>query len=300
MNQNISNKIKIWVFLSLMILLAFLMGTFINEMELDAKFIMVITILTIFVILSYILVDRFHNSIRKLHYNEKALNSKCKLKQINIENNYEFKQNNHEIPLLLHNGKEYSFSKNSIFLFILGAPLLSLLIYLWLYMEINYWLNEITSINTVFFLNLIFNSNAEVIFPPGWGGNPAIFVPNSTWTAVIVNRCTAAPFFSIITGSIVLIPQSNSSDNKKDLLWRKTKVLIFTNLGLYFLNILRLTTLCYLPSIGIPHDKIHQTLLLFTSFFGVLFYVFITFKLSPELYLSIYYLYLIKKERKRI
>jgi len=299
MNQIFINKIKIWIFLSLLILLAFFLGFFINDMELDSKFIMVITILTIFIILSYILVERFHYNIRKLLYNEKTLNSNFKLKQNNFENNREFKHNNKEFPLLLHNGKEYSFSKKFTILFILGAPLLSTLIYLWLLMELNYWINEITSINTVYFLNLIFNLNAVVIFPPEWGGNPAIFVPNSTWTTVIINRCTAAPFFSIITGSILLIPQSNTSGNKKDLYWRKTKVLIFSNLCLYFLNILRLIALCYLTSIGIPHNKIHQILLFFTSIFGVLIFVFITFKLSPELYLSIYYLFLTEKRKKQ-
>jgi len=53
-------------------------------------------------------------------------------------------------------GKMYKFSTTQIIILILGTPLISLLIYFFLQLKINYWIYEFTSMQISFILNSLF------------------------------------------------------------------------------------------------------------------------------------------------
>lgn len=133
-------------------------------------------------------------------------------------------------PILHFNGKKYNFSNPQLLALILCSPLLSIFIYYFLKLRINFWVYEFTSRQIVFILNTLFNMNSLVIINPEHNIFPTIFIPNHPFNGYysITPNCIAAHIFSILIGIILFIPSSKDSSSNQNFIWRKIKTLIIT------------------------------------------------------------------------
>ncbi len=199
-------------------------------------------------------------------------------------------------------GKMYKFSTTQIIILILGTPLISLLIYFFLQLKINYWIYEFTSMQISFILNSLFGMNSRVIIDPEHNIFPSIFIPDHPFNQnyAITTNCIAAHIFSIIISLILLIPPSKASLNKKDFILRKTKTLVITVLGIYLMNVFRIAFLLFFNYKGVPFEFIHESLFFLSAIVGSLFTVILLKKWLPEVFISIYYLYRLISKKKRM
>lgn len=205
-------------------------------------------------------------------------------------------------PTLHLDGKAYRFTTLQIFYLIVGSPLLSIFIYLFLKLKINYWIYELTAIQIVSILNLIFNINSIVIIYSDPNIFPTISIPNHPFNGnyAITTNCIAAHIFGIIIAIILFIPASKDSSNKMDFIWRKIKTLTISVVGIYILNIFRIAFLLFFNYNGIPFEFIHESLFFLSAVIGALFIVLLLKNWQPELFISIYYLYCLISQRKKI
>jgi exosortase/archaeosortase family protein len=190
-------------------------------------------------------------------------------------------------PIIEYNNRKYIFSIRSLILFIIGAPVLAYLIYLFFDFRINYWLHEIVVKQTVYFLNLFFNMNAEAQFAPSgiydWrfaipGKNPIYFE----------TFCTGIQAICIFVGIILFTPHSQDSTTKEDIVWRKTKALIVSSVIFYVVNIIRMLIQIELYYIGYAWDDIHVSISAASSFIAAII-VLLMHKWIPEFIISIIY-----------
>ena len=204
-------------------------------------------------------------------------------------------------PTLHLNGKTYKFSNLQIMNLVVGIPLLSILIYLFLILKINYWIYELTSMQISFLLNSIFNMNSTVIIYPDRNTFPTILIPNHPFegTYSITTNCIAAHIFSILIGIILFIPSSKENSNKKNFIWRKIKTLIISVGLIHVLNIFRIVFLLFFNFKGIPFEVIHESLFFLSAIVGALFVVILLKNWMPELFISIYYIYCLISQKKR-
>lgn len=205
-------------------------------------------------------------------------------------------------PILHFNGKKYNFSNLQLLALILCSPLLSIFIYYFLKLRINFWVYEFTSRQIVFILNTLFNMNSLVIINPEHNVFPTIFIPNHPFNGnySITPNCIAAHIFSILIGIIIFIPSSKDSSSNKNFMWRKIKTLIIAVGGIHLLNIFRIAFLLFFNFKGIPFEFIHESLFFLSAIVGALLVSILLKKLLPELFISIYYMYyLISHKRKK-
>ncbi len=205
-------------------------------------------------------------------------------------------------PILNLNGKAYKFSNLQIMNLIVGSPLLSILIYLFLSLKINYWIYEFTSIQISFFLNSIFNMNSTVIISSDHNTFPTIMIPNHPFEGKysITPNCLAAHIFSILIGIILFIPSSKDPSSKNNFIWRKIKTLIVSVGGIHILNIIRILFLLFFNFKGIPFEFIHESLFFLSAIIAALFVFILLKNWLPELFISIYYLYCLVFQKKKI
>ena len=206
-------------------------------------------------------------------------------------------------PILHFNGIKYRFSNTQLIALFVGSPLLAIVIYYFLTLKINYWIYELTTIQIVFILNTMLLMNSHVIIDPEHNIFPNIFMPNHPFNGnySITPSCIAAHIFCIMIGIIIFIPASKDSLSRKDFIWRKIKSLIVSVIGIYILNIFRISFLLFFNFNGIPFEFIHESLFFLSAIIGALFFVILLKKWLPEIYISIYYLYrLISLKKKRI
>lgn len=209
----------------------------------------------------------------------------------------------HSYPelILTLNEKSYRFSKIQLITFFIGAPLVSILIYFFFKLKVNYWIYDFTTQQIVFILINLFNIDAYVISYSDHTIFPAVYIPNHPFNelyAITVN-CIAAHVFSILIGVIVCIPRSKAFFSKKGFFWRKIKALIFSVVAIYLLNLFRISLLLYLNYKGIPFIFIHESLFFLSAIIGALMFVIILKKWLPESFISIYYLYRLISKKKR-
>lgn len=204
-------------------------------------------------------------------------------------------------PTLQLNEKKYKFSNLQLIYLIIGSPLVSIFIYYFLRIQINYWIYELTSIQISFFLNLFFNLNSKVIVYADRTIFPTIYIPNHPFEGnyAITTNCIAAHIFSIMIGIILFIPSSKELLSKKDFLWRKMKTLTVSIVGIYILNVFRIVFLLFFNFKGIPFEFIHESLFYLSAIIGALFFVIVLKNWQPELFISIYYIYYLISKRKR-
>ena len=204
--------------------------------------------------------------------------------------------------LILHfNGIKYKFSNTQLIALFVGSLILSILIYFFLTLEINYWVYELTSLQIVFILNTILLMNSQVTIDPERNIFPSIFIPNHPFNSnySITPNCIAAHIFSIMIGIIIFIPSSKDLLNKNDFILRKIKTLIVSIIGIYVINIFRISFLLFFNFNGIPFEFIHESLFFLSAIIGALFFVLILKELLQEIYISIYYLYRLIVQKKK-
>ncbi len=186
------------------------------------------------------------------------------------------------------NDKSYQFSRRSIILFFVGAPLLSLYLLIFFSLDINTWTQELIAKQTHFILESLLNIPSQVVFHPNESVQWGISVSGVENAYGISLLCTAVHIFSILAGIIVCIPHSQDDNASKDIIWRKTKALIVVIMIIYALNLLRLIIVLYTASIGGDTGSIHSLLLYLTGGIGaVIFFIFI-YRWVPELFLALY------------
>ena len=204
-------------------------------------------------------------------------------------------------PVLNFNGNGYKFTNFQLTIFIICAPLLSIFIYYFLKLKINYWIYELIAKQVSFFLNTIFNMSSSVIFYPDHNTFPTILIPNHPFdgTYAITTNCIAAHIFGIIIGLILFIPSSKEISSKKNFIWRKIKTLIISTIGIHVLNLLRVVFLLFFNFKGISFNIIHESLFFLSAIIGALFIVILLKNWMPELFISIYYTYCLISQKIR-
>ena len=204
-------------------------------------------------------------------------------------------------PTLYLDGKTYSFSTVQLFNLIIGSPILSILIYFFFKLRINYWVYEITAKQVMFVLNFIFNMNTTIIVDPEHIIFPIIYIPNHPFNEnyAITTNCFAAHVFSILIGIILFIPSSKDSLGKKDFIVRKIETLTILIVGIHILNILRIAFLLFFNYNGVSFDFIHSSLFFLSAIFGAWLFFTLIKKWLPELFISIYYIYFLRAQKKK-
>jgi len=198
---------------------------------------------------------------------------------------------NYKKPIIEFNEKKYIFSIRSLILLAVGAPISAYLIYLFFDLEISYWLHEIVVKQTVYFLNLFLNMNAQAMYDPGPLYHWKFGFPDQPLLSPIYFEtfCTGVQAIVIFIGVIVFTPHSQDRDTKRDVIWRKTKALIISSIIFYVVNIIRM-----LIQIGLYYDgyawvDIHFSISAASSFIAAII-VLLMHRWIPEFIISIIYI----------
>ncbi len=200
-------------------------------------------------------------------------------------------------PIIEFEGKSYLFSINSLIIFAIGAPLLSLLIYLFFDWEINYWLHEIVAKQTTFLMNLLFNMGMETVYNP-IGKNHWYFEIPGRQNIGFETFCTGIQAIAIFVGIIICIPHSKDAKTNEDIWWRKIKALIISSIIFYIVNIFRMVIQLYLYYIGYAWDDIHYSISAASSFIAAIIII-LLHKWIPEFIISIIYSGILIKRKIR-
>ncbi|MBA7514826.1 hypothetical protein ES705_06861 [subsurface metagenome] len=188
-------------------------------------------------------------------------------------------------PIIEFNERKYIFSIPSIIIFAIGTPILSYLVFLFFDMKFNYWLHEIVVKQTVYFLNLFFNTGATAI-PVGkyhWD----FTVPGKS-NISFETFCTGVQAIALFVGLIIFTPHSQDPNTKRDIVWRKTKSLVISSVIFYVVNIIRMIIQIELYNIGYPWEDIHFSISAASSFIAAII-VLLMHKWIPEFIISIIY-----------
>lgn len=290
MDPSRKNIIRIVSFLSVILFCSFIIGLTIPYLESHGKIFMGIELIPLLLIIIYVIVDNFYKMGRTNHNSkEETINGK--------RNEIKPKK-----PMIVFNGRSYFFSLNQILMLILGTPLLSLILFFFFSLDINFWINEITTKQVSFFLKLLFRIDSQVIVPRQINTAPYIHFIKQDKVFNITTACLATHVYSIFIGIILCIPNSKNEKSKVDFKWRKTITFIFSIIMVYILNLIRLVVLFFTIYQGIPWEFIHETLFYLSAVIaGIIFIIFLR-KWMPEFFISIYYMYVlaIHKKNKKI
>jgi exosortase/archaeosortase family protein len=267
-------KIYVWILFVLNFLFSFIIGLSQQMMISPFRDNMPIVLLPLLIILNYVIIDRFH------YYTNKSID-KVKLDE------FEKIEKNQIIPVIEFEGRKYVFSKTSITVLAIGAPLSAYLIYLFFDLEINYWLHEIVVKQTVFFLNLFFNMNASAQFAPTGSFHWNLLIPGRS-SIYFETFCTGVQAIVIFVGIIVFTPHSKDPQTKKDIIWRKTKSLVISSAIFYVVNIARMIIQLWLYYIGYAWNDIHYSISAASSFIAAII-VLLMHKWIPEFILTFIY-----------
>ncbi|MFW9874369.1 MAG: archaeosortase H [Candidatus Thorarchaeota archaeon] len=190
-------------------------------------------------------------------------------------------------PIIEFNRKKYIFSIRSLVLFAIWAPISAYLIYLFFDMQINYWLHEIVVKQTVYFLNLFFDMNANAIYNPTGKYHWDFVIPGKS-NISFETFCTGIQAICVFAGIIIFTPHSQDLNTKGDVIWRKTKSLVISSVIFYVVNIIRMLIQLDLYYIGYPWEDIHFSISAASSFIAAII-VLLMHKYIPEFILSIIY-----------
>ncbi len=190
-------------------------------------------------------------------------------------------------PIIEYENKKYIFSLRSILLLAIGAPISAYLIYLFFDWRINYWLHEIVVKQTVYFLNLFFNMNAEAEFAPSGIYDWRFSIPGQS-PIYFETFCTGIQAICIFAGIIIFTPHSQDPTAREDIVWRKTKALIVSSVIFYVVNIIRMLIQIDLYYIGYEWADIHFSISAASSFIAAII-VLLMHKWIPEFIISIIY-----------
>jgi len=278
----LNKKLFIWILFIFNFLFSFVIGLSIPFMESPFKSNMPIVMLPLLIILNYIILNRFH------YYTDKVIDTRSLEEFDKIEEE-------HKIPIIEFEDRKYAFSKSSIILLAIGAPLSAYLTYLFFDLELNYWLHEIVTKQTVFFLNLFFNMNASTVYSPTGKFHWYFEIPSRS-SIYFETFCTGVQAIVVFVGIIVFTPHSKDPRTKKDIIWRKTKSLIISSIIFYVVNIVRMLIQIWLYHIGYAWNDIHYSISAASSFIAAII-VLLMHKWIPEFILSFIYTGALLKRR---
>lgn len=200
-------------------------------------------------------------------------------------------------PKLQLDNKIYFFSTRSIKIFLIGAPILAILLYLFFDSEINNWLKELVAKQSAFVLENIFNVKSHVTSEnhQSW----SIYIPSIDQSYSIHSWCTAAHVFSIFIAYVILIPSSLDESTGRKMYLRKLKVLALLLIIIYLGNITRIAVVIYMVDMGYSWELSHTIVNYLTGTLAALLFIYVLYKWIPEFYISIYYLYPLYMEKKK-
>ncbi len=190
-------------------------------------------------------------------------------------------------PVIEYEERKYIFSIRSLLLLAIAAPISAYLIYLFFDLRSNYWLHELVTKQTVYFLNLFFDMGAEAQFAPSGKYDWRFLVPGKS-PIYFETFCTGIQAICVFAGIIIFSPHSQDSLAKEDIIWRKTKSLIISSLIFYVVNIIRMLIQIELYYIGYDWADIHFSISAASSFVAAII-VLLLHKWIPEFILSIIY-----------
>lgn len=192
-----------------------------------------------------------------------------------------------ERPVIEFEGKKYVFSINSIIILVIGAPLLSFLIYAFFDNVANYWLHEIVVKQTAFFLNLLFDMDASVQYVHAGQYHWMFYIPGRGGI-FFETFCTGVQAICVFAGIIICTPHSQDPDTNEDIFWRKAISLVASSVIFYVVNIIRMLIQLYLYYIGYEWVDIHYSISAASSFIAAII-ILLLHKWIPEFILSIIY-----------
>ncbi|MBD3198195.1 MAG: hypothetical protein GF317_24305 [Candidatus Lokiarchaeota archaeon] len=279
-NSIFKRKFMIFTFISINLLFAFSIGLTIPIMESVSRFNFGIVMIPLLIILNYITMLRYDNYLDKEVMDPNKKESEALLNPKNR-------------PIIEFEGKKYLFSLNSLILLFVGAPLLTVIIYFFFDLKINYWLHEIVVKQTTLFLNLLFDMGAETQY---------LIAGKYHWNFIIPGRasiyfetfCTGIQAICVFAGIIIFTPHSKDPLTKRDIIWRKTKSLIVSSVIFYVVNVIRMLIQIYLYFIGYRWADIHYSISAASSFIAAII-VLLMHKWIPEFIISLIYTYTLIK-----
>ncbi len=273
-DQIFSKKVTIWVMLTLNLLFSFIIGVTIPFMQskMWIRYNMAFVLLPILIILNYIILDRFHYHIKHAIRGEKEIIEKEEKKK--------------DVPVIEFEGKKYIFSIRSIAILAIGAPVLSIAIYLFFDAEMNYWLHEISVKHTVLILNLL-GVKAKAVYMPVGKDHWIFYIPGRG-SIYFHTFCSGIQGIAVFCGIIIFTPHSQDPKTKEDIFWRKTKALIVSSLLFYVVNIIRMIIELYLFHIGYAWADIAYPIAAASSFLAAIILL-MMHKWNPEFMISIIY-----------
>ncbi len=191
-------------------------------------------------------------------------------------------------PIIEFNERRYIFSIKSLILLAIGAPLSAYLIYMFFDMKINYWLHEIVVKQTVYFLNLISNMDAQAVYIPGGKYFWYFEIPGKS-PIYFETFCTGIQAICIFVGIIIFTPHSQDLLTREDIIWRKAKALIVSSFIFYVVNIIRMLIQIDLYYLGYAWADIHVSISAASSFIAAII-VLLLHRWIPEFILSMIYI----------
>lgn len=281
MNPLANKRVKITFILSFCVFISIIVGFIVPSLESEGKIFMGLLILPTMIICSYIII--------------KEIVSPPKLIQINNQKPSEETQ----IVLKLKE-RNYSFSKSSVLIFFIIGPSFSILLSLFLELGINNWRREITAKQVSYLLKILFQINSQPILVHGVPSTWKILIPSTGQNFYITHWCTAGHIISIFIGIICCVPPSSDFTARKDINTRKIKALIILIFITHFGNLVRMLSIISLATVGESWQFIHLILNYISGILIALIFIIVLYRWLPETFLSVYFIYYIIKQKKKI
>jgi exosortase/archaeosortase family protein len=199
-------------------------------------------------------------------------------------------------------GKKYCFSLLSLIIFPIGTIIFAILVIKFFGMRENFWYHEIITKHSVFLINILFKVSVNASYSPENYFPWSIDFPGNRGT-FINTGCTYIISMSIYAAMIIFTPNSKDPKTNEDIIWRKTKSILFSLTLIYVFNIFRIALQNYLYYLGNPWSIIHDSTLTYLIIVMIHIFVFLFCNRKiPELFVSVYYsgklLYITLKEKR--
>jgi exosortase/archaeosortase family protein len=286
-NLTFKNKFLVWGYFGLNELFSFSIGISIPLMDSFSRNNYALFMLPLLMLLDFILILRLNFLIKEKSVQTELIEKKEFIEESTIKD-----------PIIEFEGKRYVFSKYSLILLAIGAPLLALVIYFFFDWDVNYWLHEIVVKQTTFLLNWLFNMGVTNDYLPFGSFHWNFNIPGRG-SIYFETFCTGVQAICIFAGIILFTPHSKDPYTNRDIIWRKTKSLIISSAIFYIVNIIRMVIQIYLYYIGYAWSDIHYSISAASSFIAAII-VLLMHKWIPEFIISLIWVYaLVKKKLKK-
>ena len=273
MKHALENGISVIIFLLLNGVSLLTVGFTIFSLRSENKYVMGLIILPSWILLNITIVKRI-KILLKNNENFKSRDLKND-KSLKKRVKYVIELNNENKVILRISQEKYIFPLKSIAFLILGGPIISLLLFLFFTLKINYWLPELVAIQSKFLLKHFFNINAEALISSEYNDIWYLRIAQNNHRFYFDPMCTAIHVFSIYTGMIICIPKSQDQDTRKLLYWRKTKTLVSSISIIYIVNLIRISSIIYGAHLGFSWGFFHDIINYISGIFAAFIFIFL-------------------------